>query len=272
MKTADLHLHTIFSDGTYSPAELIEEAKRVDLSCIAVVDHDTTEGLEITIGCGKEKDIEVLAGIELTAEYNGLEVHILGYLINYQDRVLKARLDILKKIRVERIYKITDKLKDIGINLEAELVFDLAEFGTVGRLHVARAMVKKGLVKSTFEAFQKYIGEKCPAHVLGFRLTPSEAIKLIKDAGGIPILAHPYILGKEEMTLKIIDDGIMGLEVYYPEHSTSMVNSYLNLAKKYNLLVTGGSDCHGDAKPEVRLGSFRIPYALVERLKESRVL
>lgn len=271
MRFADLHLHTIFSDSTYTPAELIQEAEKHDLAAVAVVDHDTVLGIEPTQEIARNRNIEVLSGIELTAEYNGLEVHILGYLIDYKRKDLIERLDFLNKKRIERIYKIVDKLKDMGINLKPQAVFDIAAGGTVGRLHVARAMVEEGLVGSIFEVFQKYIGDRCPAYVCGFRFSPKEAIRLIKDVGGIPVLAHPYILKRDELITEFIDYGLMGLEVYYPEHTQSMVNFYLDLAKKFNLLVTGGSDCHGNAKPGVKIGSIKIPYELVEKLKQAKI-
>lgn len=270
MKFADLHLHTVFSDGTYTPEELITKAKKAGLACIAVVDHDTILGVKPTLEVAKYEDVEVLPGIELTAEYEDLEIHILGYLIDYKNKGLIEKADLLRKNRIERIHKITDKLKTMGVELNPETVFALAQHGTVGRLHVARALVKEKLVNSTFEAFQKFIGDKCPAYILGFRLSPLQAIKLIKDAGGIPVLAHPYSLKRDDLIPKLIDCGIMGLEVYYAEHTPSMVKNYLNLAKKYNLLVTGGSDCHGEAKPEVKIGTIKIPYELVERLKEAK--
>jgi len=270
VKFADLHLHTLFSDGTYTPQELIEEAQKADLSCIAVVDHDTVSGIAPTLELAGSRGIEVLPGIELTAEYRDLEIHILGYLIDYKNKELIEKVELLRQNRIERIYKITDRLRDMGIRLNAQTVFDLAKFGTVGRLHVARAMVKEGLVGSTVEAFGKYIGDKCPANILGFRLSPQEAIRLIKNAGGIPVLAHPYTVNQNDVIAKIIDSGIMGLEVYYPEHLSQMVNFYLSLAKKYDLLVTGGSDCHGAAKSGVKIGSVKIPYDLVEKLKAAK--
>jgi len=271
VKFADLHLHTVFSDGTYTPQELISQSVKNGLSAVAVVDHDTVLGIEPTIKIAKTGNIEVLAGIELSAEYDGLEVHILGYLIDYKREKLIDKLEFLKKNRIERIYKIVERLKNMGIVLEAESVFDIARGGTVGRLHVARAMVKVGLIGSIAEAFRKYIGDKCPAYVCDFRFSPIEAIRLIKEVGGIPVLAHPYILNRDDLILEFVDCGLMGLEVYYPEHTQAMINFYLGLAKKYNLLVTGGSDCHGNAKPQVKLGSVKIPYELVEKLKEAQL-
>lgn len=270
MKFADLHLHTIFSDSTYTPQELISESAKCALSAIAVVDHDSVEGIEPITEIAKTENIEVLPGIELTAEDGGLEIHILGYLIDYKNAPLIEKLETLRKNRIERIYKIVDKLKSMGITLKPNTVFDIAKQGTVGRLHIARALVKEGMVDSIFEAFKKYIGDKCPAYVLGFRFSPKEAIKLIKDAGGIPVLAHPYTLNNDGLIAEFIGYGLMGLEVYYPGHSQSMINFYLNLARSNNLLVTGGSDCHGNAKPEVMIGSIKIPYELVEKLKEAK--
>jgi len=270
MKYADLHLHTTFSDSTYSPQQLIQEASRVGLSAIAIVDHDTIDAIVPALGIAAAYAVEIIPGIELTAEHDNLEVHVLGYLLDYTDPALIKKLASLKENRVQRIYKITEKLKGLGINLEANSVFEISGGGTVGRLHVARAMVKEKIVSNIFEAFQKYIGDKCPAYVLGFRFSVQEAIQLIKAAGGIPVLAHPYSIHKDDLVIDFIKAGIMGLEVYYPEHSQSMRNYYLGLTQEYHLLATGGSDCHGKAKPEIRIGSVKIPYELVEKLKESK--
>ena len=267
MKFADLHLHTLFSDSTYTPDGLIREVVKSGLSAISVVDHDTIDGIEPTKGLASSQNIELLPGIELTAEYDGMEIHILGYLIDYKNKELKERLDSLKNNRIERIHKIVEKLRHMGIGLNAQDVFEIAKHGTVGRLHVARAMVKKGLVNSIQEAFGKFIGDRCPAYVAGFRFSPKEAIKLIRDVGGISVLAHPHILKRDNLIPEFINYGLMGLEAYYPEYTQAMTNFYLSLTQKYNLLVTGGSDCHGDAKPEVKLGSIKIPYELVEKLK-----
>lgn len=270
MAFADLHLHTVFSDGTYTPGELIRKAAEKKLSAIAVVDHDTVLGIKPSIEAGRHWGVEVLAGIELSTEYENKELHILGYLIDYESETLLEKLDFLKSCRIERVYKITNKLKELGIDLAAEEVFELAKGGVPGRLHIARAMVDKGLVRSTFEAFKKYIGDNCPAYVAGFKLSPSEGIKLIKGCKGIPVLAHPYSIKQDELIPKLVECGLMGIEVYYPEHTQSMVNFYLRLAQEYNLLITGGSDCHGLAKPDIKIGLAKIPYELVEKLKQAK--
>ncbi len=270
MKFADLHLHTAFSDGTYTPEETILRASSLGLSAISVVDHDTVLGIEKVIRAGGLYGVEVLPGIELSTEYENTEIHILGYLIDYKSQSLVEKLELLSKTRVERIYKITEKLKGIGINLEAKSVFDIAKQGNPGRLHIARAMIAEGLVSSAGEAFHRYIGDKCAAYVAGFKLSPCEGINLIRQAGGIAVLAHPHSINRDELIPKLVDFGLMGLEVYYPEHTQAMINFYLSLAGKFNLLVTGGSDCHGQAKPEIRIGSIKIPYELVEKLKQAK--
>jgi 3',5'-nucleoside bisphosphate phosphatase len=270
MKYADLHLHTVFSDGTFTVRELISESLKENLSAISIVDHDNVAGIHPAIEISKAEGIEVLPGIELTAEYDGKEIHILGYLIDYRDEKLINKLEGLKKNRVERIYKITDKLREMGIDLNPQAVFDIAKYGTVGRLHVAMALVKEKKTASVQEAFYKFIGDKCPAYVGGFKLSPEQAIKTIKDVGGIPVLAHPYIIHDDELIFKLLDYGLMGLEVYYPEHSQSMVNFYSKFCENNGLLMTGGSDCHGSAKPEISVGCIRIPYELVEKLKQAK--
>lgn len=270
MRFADLHLHTTFSDGSYTPQEIVKEAVKRGLSAIAIVDHDTVEGIDLAIDTAKDENIEVIPGIELSTDCDGLEVHILGYFIDYKNEHLLAKLDSLRKIRIERLYKILNKLSALGINLGADSVFNIAKKAVIGRLHIAQAMLKQGIVGSISEAFQKYIGNKCPAYVCGFGFSPLEAIKLIKEIAGIPVLAHPYSLRRDELIPQFVNYGLMGLEVYYPEHTQAMINFYLGLAQKYNLLVTGGSDYHGEVKPGVNIGMINFPYELVERLKEAR--
>ena len=270
MKYADLHLHTLFSDGTYTPEELVRASKRASLSAIAITDHDNVEAIPQALLVAADEGIEIISGIELSAEYFGIEVHILGYLFDYAHQGLLEKLRFLRQNRVVRIHKIVEKLNAIGVDLAADDVFTLAGNATVGRLHVARALVKRGFVPSVFEAFQRYIGDRSEAYVLGFKFSPEEAIRLIKDAGGIAVLAHPYSLRNDEFIAQFIQYGLGGIEVYYPEHSQAMIKAYLALAQKYNLLLTGGSDFHGNAKPNVSLGQTMIPYYLVEDLKEAK--
>lgn len=269
-KYADLHLHTVFSDGTYTPHQLIEEAAKASLSAIAVVDHDTFDGIAPVQEAARSRDIEVVPGIELTAEYDASEIHILGYFIDYNDDTFIKKLQLIKQDRIERIYKILDKLRELGIDLRSDSVFNISGPGTIGRLHIARAMVTEGIVGSIPEAFSRYIGDKSPAYYSGFKLSPQEAILLIKNSGGVAVLAHPYIINNEQVIAKIIEYGIMGIEAYYPEHAAKATKQYVELARSRGLLVTGGSDCHGLAKPQARIGAVKVPYAVVEELKRAR--
>jgi len=270
VKYADLHVHTLASDGTYAPAQLIRESIKRGLSAIAIVDHDTVGIIPQAIAEAKGEALEIIAGVELTAQYENQEVHILGYFVDYLNSTLLEKLKLVQQNRIERVGKIISNLKELGVKLNPETVFNISGKGTVGRMHIARALVKEGHVNSVSEAFRKYIGDKSPAYVLGFRLFPKEAIKIINDAGGVAVLAHPYILHNDTLISEFIKDGLQGIEVYYPEHSQSMINFYLDLAKQLNLLVTGGSDFHGSVKPEIKLGMIKIPFELVEKLRQAK--
>jgi predicted metal-dependent phosphoesterase TrpH len=267
MKFADLHVHSVYSDGTFQPAALVKEAVRQKLSAIALTDHDTVAGLDAAIASGQDCGIEVLPGIELTAEHEGVELHILGYLIDQSNAALLKMLSVIAERRIERVYEMAKKLQEQGIQLLPEAVFACGGAGTIGRMHVAQAMVKDGLVASAGEAFARFIGDKGPAYVAGFHLSPQEAIRLIKDAGGVAALAHPYTITNDELVIELIKQGIKGLEAYYPEHSQSTINFYLKLVQEYDLIAVGGSDFHGAAKPKIKMGAVKVPYSVVEELK-----
>jgi 3',5'-nucleoside bisphosphate phosphatase len=270
MKYADLHVHTSESDGTLTPKQLVREALSRGLSAIAIVDHDTVGAIPEAEAAAQGEDLEVIAGIELTAQYEYQEIHILGYFVDCQDKALLEKLKLVQLNRIERVHKIVNNLDELGVKIDAQDVFNISGKGTVGRMHIARALVKDGLVATTAEAFRKYIGDKSPAYVLGFSLSPAEAINLIKGSGGVAVLAHPYMLHNDELIAEFVSYGLQGIEVYYPEHSQSLVNFYLDLAKKLNLLVTGGSDFHGSVKPDIKLGAIKIPFELVEKLRQAR--
>ena len=267
MRFADLHVHTSCSDGTDTPAQLVQEAIRRGVSVLAIVDHDTTEAIAEASAEARGLDLEIIPGIELTAQHENQEIHILGYFLNYRNNELLEKLKLVQLNRIERAYKIIENLKELGLKLNPATVFSISGKATVGRMHIARALVKDGLVGSTAEAFRKYIGDKSPAYVLGFRLSVPEAIKLIHAAGGVAVLAHPYMLQNDALITEFAGYGLEGIEVHYPEHSQAMVNFYLDLAKKLNLLVTGGTDFHGSAKPQIKLGMIKIPLELVEKLR-----
>ena len=269
MQRADLHLHTIYSDGDFTPEQLVQEAIKANLSCIAVTDHDCILGVKPAREAAGES-LEVIPAIELTAEQDSSEIHILGYFVDENSEELNLELEKLRKVRIQRIYDMTEKLNKIAIDVSAEDVFKKSKYGCVGRLHIAQVLLEKGHVSNMYEAFNRYIGDKAPCYVGKFSLNPKEAIDLIIRAKGIPVLAHPYVLRNDSLIASFIECGIKGLEIYYPEHSQLVVHKYLAIAKKFGLCVTGGSDFHGDVKPHIKVGQISIPYKFVERLKKER--
>jgi len=270
MKFADLHIHTNASDGTFSPAKLIEESLKARLSAIAIVDHDTLDSIQEAVDLAQGSTLEVIPGVELTAQHEGREVHVLGYFLNHRSKQLISKLKVIQENRIERVYKIIDNLKVLGVELNPDSVFKISGKSTVGRMHIARALVKEGRAGSIPEAFRKYIGDNSPAYVLGFRLSVKEAVKVIHDAAGLAVLAHPYLLHNDALITEFASYGLDGIEIYYPEHSQGMINFYLELAKELNLLVTGGSDFHGSAKPDIKLGMIKLPIELVEKLRQRK--
>ncbi len=270
MKYADLHVHTTHSDGTYTPAQLVKAGLEKGISALAIVDHDTLQALPEALLAAQGTDLEIIPGIELTAQHENQEIHILGYFLDYRNKELLEKLKLVQLNRVQRVYKIVENLSGLGVKLDPGAVFSISGKATVGRMHIARALVEEGIVASTSEAFRKYIGDKSPAYVLGFRLSVPEAIQLIQAAGGVAVLAHPYMLHNDALITEFAGYGLAGIEVYYPEHSQSMVNFYLDLAKQLNLLVSGGTDFHGSVKPEIKLGMIKIPLVLVEKLRQAK--
>ncbi|MFN7170522.1 MAG: PHP domain-containing protein [Candidatus Omnitrophota bacterium] len=262
---ADLHIHSFFSDGKFSPQEILEKAEEVGLSCIAITDHDCVDALPFALQ--ESAFIEVIPGVELTAEFADHEVHILGYFVDYQRDDFVKKLDQLCRAREERMYKMVEKLNHYGIRVDYQEVMETKGEGSVGRLHLAYVLFKKGYVKNIQEAFQRYIGNHAPCYVSRFKILPQEAIKIIKDAKGIPVLAHPYKMNNDFLIGALVNDGIEGIEVYHPDHSPSVTEHYLRLAKEYSLLVSGGSDCHG-IEGKKKMGSIKISYELVEEMKE----
>lgn len=266
--SADLHIHTTFSDGTHSPEEVVKQARKAGLKTIAITDHDVVDGIEPAQKKGKELGVEVIPGIEFTTEAFDTEIHILGYFIDYRDPDLIEAITKIQKGRVERIFKICEKLKGLGINLDPEKVLKLAGNNAPGRPHVARALVAKGYVKDFREAFGKYIDFHGPAYVSHYKLSPEEAVKLVMAAKGVPVYAHPAVSNCDRIIPDLMVAGLAGIEVYYTGHNQRQTQHYLNLARKNGLLVTGGSDYHGfKSGREVELGELNISDELVDKLR-----
>ena len=280
MAYIDLHTHSNASDGSFPPREVVRLATERRLQALALTDHDTIDGLPEAMAAGQEFGIEVIPGIEISARHNSGSMHILGYFLDYESEVLARRLAVLQKARKDRNPQIIAKLNDLGLAITMEQVERISGGGQVGRPHIARALYEKGYVRSMQEAFDIYLGNNGKAYVSKFRFPPEEALAMIREARGIPVLAHPFTLGlNTAATLRpllqeLMALGLAGLECYYPEHSPVQEALYLALARELGLLITGGSDFHGDNKPEVSLGRVtcqgRLTYDLVMALKKWR--
>ncbi len=268
MKYADLHIHTFYSDSTFSPEEVVACAKSSGLSAIAICDHDSVNGIDFCKKCAEPAGIEVVPGIELTVEKSDAEIHLLGYFIDWNADWFKKKLKEMQDSRKVRIHSMVEKLSEHGIKINAEDVFKSAGKGSVGRLHLAREMLKTGKVKSFREIFDKYIGFLKSCYVSNVRFSPQEAIEFILKAGGVPVIAHPATMGKDDYIPELVGYGLKGIEVYHTDHKPAMVKHYEDMAKEHGLLMTGGSDCHGLGKGRVLIGTVRVPYDLVEKLKE----
>jgi predicted metal-dependent phosphoesterase TrpH len=267
MKFADLHLHTMFSDGTFTPEELVLRAQNVGLACIALTDHDSVEGCErATVACDNVK-MEFISGTELTAEHDDTEVHVLGYFLDTKNKVLLDRIKKFQAVRQQRIHEMCAALNKLGIPLKAESVFALANCKSPGRPHVARALVKEKLISNLDEAFERYLKKGRPAWVPKTKMSALEGVELIHQAGGLAVMAHPGLNRTDDIIPDLVDAGLDGIECFHTKHSTVMSERYLEIAEKYDLLVTGGSDCHGFSKKQPLIGGVKLPYEHVEKMK-----
>jgi 3',5'-nucleoside bisphosphate phosphatase len=270
MKFADLHLHTLFSDGTFTPEELVLRAQKAGLACIALTDHDSVEGCERAAAAGANVQMDFIAGAELTAEHQDTEVHILGYFLDTKNPVLIKRIAEFQSVRQNRIHEMCAALNKLGIPLKAESVFALANCKSPGRPHVARALVKEKLIDNLDEAFDRFLKKGKPAWVPKTKMSALESVELIHQAGGLAVMAHPGLNRTDDIIPDLVDAGLDGIECFHTKHSTVMAERYLEIAEKYQLLVTGGSDCHGFSKKQPLIGTVKLPYDHVEKMKAAR--
>ncbi|MDA8219458.1 MAG: PHP domain-containing protein [Dehalococcoidales bacterium] len=274
----DLHLHTTASDGTDAPAEVVRKARDLGLRVIAITDHDSTEGVAEAVASARGTDLEVIPGIEISTDVPLGEIHILGYFVDVADGELQNMLHLLRESRHGRARRMVDKLRDLGMDIDWERVKAFAGEGAVGRPHVARAMVEKGYVSTTAEAFDRYIGRNGPAYVERYKLTPPEAVQLVLGAKGLPGLAHPVIAGAAEplgdspdlepLLAELSQAGLVAMECYYTGYTDDITADLLEKARRYNLVPTGGSDYHGANLVGPTLGGVHVPLSSVEALRE----
>lgn len=270
MKFADLHLHTQFSDGTFTPEELVLHAQKNGLACIALTDHDTVEGCARAAAACAAVKMEFVPGAELTAEHEDTEVHVLGYFLDTENKPLLERIAQFQAVRQRRIHEMVAALNKMGVPLKVEAVFALANCKSPGRPHVARALVKEKLIGSLDEAFERFLKKGRPAWVPKTKMSALESVELIHQAGGLAVMAHPGLNRTDEIIPDLVDAGLDGIECFHTKHSTVMSERYLEIAEEYDLLVTGGSDCHGFSKNKPLIGTVKLPYAHVEKLIAAR--
>ncbi len=264
----DLHVHTTFSDGLFTPEQVVAEAKRLGLAAVAITDHDSVDGVERAVAAGRKLKVEVVPGAELSVTVSGIDVHLLAYLFNYRHPVVESFFAEVRKKRLERAEKMVVKLRELGVKVEFERVRELAGDGAVGRPHVAQAIVEAGGAASIAEAFSRYIGYDGPAYFPKMRLTPLQVVDFVHQHDGVVVIAHPAIYGNDDVVYTAIAAGVDGIEVWHPDHNQANVEHYQELAQKNGLLVTGGSDCHGGRKAGmVFLGTVSVSYFYLAQLK-----
>ena len=265
----DLHLHTTASDGRLSPEEIVKWAAEKGLMVIAITDHDSIEGIAAAMEAAEASpSLKVIPGVEFNTDVPDGEVHILGYFIDCESQELHQALRRLRRGRRKRARRMIAKLAELGIDVDWERVEELAAGGSMGRPHIAQAMLEQGHISSLQEAFNRYIGRRGPAYVEREKLTPVEAVEMVVRAKGLPVLAHPAgIDGLEELLGQLKAAGLVGLEAYYDGYNRRIINELMDIAKRHGLIVSGGSDFHGfGGSKEKPIGGMNIPSHCVEQL------
>lgn len=277
-KIIDLHVHSTASDGTFTPTELIEQAHRQQISAIALTDHDSVDGVAEAVAAGKAYGIEVISGVELSTEYENLEIHVVGLYIDEKNEVLCRQLQAFRDNRDNRNLKMIERLREEGYNITAEELYALHPDAVLTRAHIARFLVDTQQVKDIPMVFAKLIGDGCKCYVDRMKITPMQAVELIHEAGGFAVLAHPclYKMKKselEDMVTEMTASGLDAIEAVYSCNQGSDEKDYKEMAERFGLLISGGSDFHGTNKPYIKLsvgkGNLKIPYEILENIKKA---
>ncbi len=263
----DLHLHSTLSDGTFTIKEIVELASTKKLAAISLTDHDCIAGVKEIAELAGIVGIEVVPGVEISSMYGKIDVHILGYFFDLDNPEFNNKLEEIRQIRIERAKKIVERLNSRNIALRFERVQEFSKGFSIGRPHIAAALLAEEYASSYSQAFDKFVGNNTEFYIPVQKLTPAEAIRLIHGAGGLAILAHPQVLGNDGIIENLVKDGLDGLEIYYPRLPYRTFKNYKQICNSYYLLETGGSDCHGPYFDEVLIGSVRVPYNLIDKMK-----
>lgn len=265
----DLHLHSTCSDGTFTPEEVVRRAAATGLSVISLTDHDSTSGLSAAQEEGRKLGVEVIPGVELSTLVDGKDLHILGYFVDDKHPELATSLEVYREERKRRAERMVKKLNSMGMALRFELVLAKAGDAAVGRPHVADVMLEEEFVFSVNEAFHKYLGYAKPAYEEKYVVSPSEAIRVIHVAGGLACLAHPVLYARDDLIEGLVADGLDGIEVVHVKQGPGEIRRYTEMADRYGLLKSGGSDCHGDGRGAPVMGCVAVPQAYLDELREA---
>lgn len=277
MDTIDLHTHSTFSDGTFTPLQLVKYAEEKGLKAFALTDHDTTEGIKEAKSI--ETNVEVISGVEISTRYDKKEIHIVGLYVNENDADLNKQLKYYREKRVTRNFEILEKLNSLGVDITIDDVKESCTGDVISRAHIAKALVSKGFVGSYTEAFDRYLGDNKYAYVPRETLNYEESMELITKAGGVPVLAHPLLYkmsdtNLENMMVKLRQKGLKAVEVYYSTHSNSDTQHVMAMANRVGLIYSGGSDFHGATKPKIDMGTgmgkLAVPYEILEKIRGER--
>lgn len=266
----DLHVHTYYSDGLNSPATVVDNAMDRDLNGIAITDHDTILGIEEALSyCKKQRNFHLIPGLELSCIHDNSEVHILAYFIDYKNTEILTVTDELRRHRIIRVKKIIEKLRELNIKIDFDKIIEEYDNDFVGRVAVARELIKEGYTSSIQEAFQRYLNPGRAAYVERYKLSIDDAISLIKRADGIPVLAHPGLLSDKYLIQLCISKGIEGIECIHSKHTAKQVKNFKKIAENHDLIATGGSDCHGEIiNGDLLLGKYTVDLNSIPEMKE----
>jgi predicted metal-dependent phosphoesterase TrpH len=267
----DLHTHTTASDGTLSPRELVRAAARRGVRVLAVTDHDSTDGLRDALDEAEHhRPLTIVPGLEINCDVPGAEVHVLGYLVDHEAAWFQDFLREQRAERVARVHRIAARLAELGLPIDPAEVFAIVKEGSAGRPHVAQVMVQRGYVKSVREAFDRYLHVNGPANVPRKRLTPAEAVRIIRRARGVPVFAHPGLVDRDALIPELIEAGLLGIEAIYAEHSAAQTAYYQDLCRRHGLVATGGSDYHGERSGRTNpLGHPPVPMSVYVELNDA---
>ncbi|HZW40537.1 MAG TPA: PHP domain-containing protein [Ignavibacteriaceae bacterium] len=264
---ADLHIHTNHSDGYHSPVEIVRMAKAAGLDIISITDHDSLNGIKEGVDEGSRQGVEVISGVEISSDIKDKELHILGYFIEPEHEEVERYLSFFREERFKRAERIVKKLNNLGLPISLYDVVDRAKTSAIGRPHIAQALCDKGITTSFYEAFNKYIGNGCPAYEKKVHISPHSAFKIISDAGGLSFIAHPSYM-PENLLKEVIEAGVDGIEVIHPSHNPQQTRFYKGIVNEYFLLESGGSDYHGGKREDdPNLGKYYTNFASVEAMR-----